>query len=99
MMAGSNAICATSTWPLRPLQTCSYVGLGTRPPMYPDTTAWTPSNCWKAASTHQKHPPPRIAVSVLGMFDKMRERATRCECFERSAQLLRDLREAVSKLA
>ena len=33
--AGRNTTCTTSAWPVRPLHTSSYVGLGVIPPAYP----------------------------------------------------------------
>src|SRR5690606_3057277 len=40
-------------------------GLGTCPPLYPEETFFTPSSCSKIASVHQKHPVPKVAVSVF----------------------------------
>src|SRR2546426_7100153 len=32
--------------------------------MYPETAFCTPSSCWRTASTHQKHPAPKVATSA-----------------------------------
>src|SRR5829696_3744934 len=46
----------------------SYVGRGTVPPAYPETTDFTPGTRSKTASRHQKQPPPKVARSSLGVF-------------------------------
>ena len=50
-------------WPVRPLHTSSYDGLGVNPPAYPTAVLYTPSVCQKIRSAPQKHPSPKIAVS------------------------------------
>src|SRR3972149_5258217 len=65
MTAGSKGICTTSACPVVSSQTCSYVGCGTGPPEYPETTDSTPRRSLKTASRHQKHPPASVATSSL----------------------------------
>src|SRR6266508_127171 len=62
---GSKVTWITSAWPVLPLQTCSYVGLGSWPPEYPETTSSTPCRLSNTGSTHQKQPPPRVATSLI----------------------------------
>src|ERR1051325_6694870 len=38
------------------------------PPLKPDSTEITPSSSWNCASTHQKHPAPKVAVSYLDVL-------------------------------
>src|SRR5690606_39744082 len=64
MMAGSYSTRTASACPVVPVQTCSYVGLGLRPPMYPDFTSSTPARSTKTPSRHQKQPPANMAVWV-----------------------------------
>src|SRR3989344_6432050 len=63
--AGSYSIRVTSAWPVRPVDTSSYVGFGLVPPAYPGITDTTPLSILKTASVHQKHPPPKIATSLM----------------------------------
>src|SRR3954447_24525704 len=63
--AGSKVIWMTSAWPVRPVETASYEGWPTLPPLYPETTDFTPRSRWKTASLHQKQPSPNVAVSNL----------------------------------
>src|SRR5581483_11981721 len=69
---GSNVTWTTSACPVSPSQTASYEGLDKVPPEYPLTTFSTPRSCSIAASTHQKQPPPKVAVS-LTMGQEKRE--------------------------
>src|SRR3990172_6044133 len=64
MTPGSKATCTTSACPVSPVHTCLYVGSGTCPPEYPETTSVTPSRSSKTASRHQKHPAASVATSV-----------------------------------
>src|SRR5437667_12287602 len=63
-MSALKVTCTTSACPVSPVHTCLYVGLGTEPPAYPETTSSTPSRSSKTASRHQKHPPASVATSL-----------------------------------
>src|SRR4051812_28308988 len=67
MTLASYSIWITSACPVRPVEACSYVGLTTFPPEYPETTDLTPGNRSNTASVHQKQPPPNVAVSIFGL--------------------------------
>src|SRR3989338_10444221 len=68
---GLNSMYTTSAWPVVPLHTCSYVGFGTVPPEYPGKTTETPLSILKTASVHQKHPPPKTAISFVDFMVRL----------------------------
>src|SRR5688572_7156592 len=65
--SGSNLICATSACPVVSEHTSWYVGLSLCPPEYPETTSSTPTRSSKTASTHQKQPAAKVAVSKFAI--------------------------------
>jgi len=64
-MCESNVTWIDSACPVVPEHTSMYVGFSVWPPEYPETTDTTPSINSKTASTHQKHPPARVIVSIF----------------------------------
>ncbi len=52
----------TSAWPVRPVQTSSYVGLGVEPPAYPTEVDQTPGTSQNVFSSPQKQPSPNTAT-------------------------------------
>jgi len=61
--AGSYVTSTASRCPVPPIDTCSYVGFATRPPVYPETTEITPRTFSKSDSAHQKQPPANVALA------------------------------------
>src|SRR6267154_2247651 len=49
------------------VQTSLYVGFSVWPPLYPTTASTTPGMRRNAASIPQKHPAPKVAVSVMAL--------------------------------
>src|SRR5690606_13370621 len=56
-----------SACPVVPVETSRYVGFFVCPPVYPEVTDNTPSNCLNCSSTHQKHPAANVAVSAVAV--------------------------------
>src|SRR5262245_33888420 len=53
-----------SACPVAPDDTSSYVGFFSLPPENPDVTEMIPGNPSNVASSHQKHPPAKVARSL-----------------------------------
>ena len=70
-------------WPVRPLQTSSYVGLGVRPPAYPTAVAWMPfPSSQNMRSAPQKHSMPEHGLlHAVGI--RRRERPVKNEMLAR----------------
>src|SRR3989304_10270044 len=79
MTGGSKEICTPSACPVASSQSCSWVGCGTWPPEYPETTDSTPCRSLKTASRHQKPPPASVATSsLIEPYDLLSLCARRC---------------------
>src|SRR3954470_20146395 len=61
----SNRISTASAWPVAPADTWLYVGAGTVPPVYPDTTDNTPGSPSNADSADQKQPAAKVASDAV----------------------------------